>query len=187
MKVAMMLANGFETVEAFLVVDILRRAQIAVTTMSIHEQLEVTSSHQVTVLADALLDDSIYDYDMILLPGGMPGATNLRDDHRVIEAIQYFHENDRYIGAICAAPIVLAKAGIETNKNLTSYPDDEYKNILSKANYIDEAVVIDGKLITSRGPATTFDYAYAIIELLGVDSETLKNGMLYTQYIASKK
>ncbi|WP_249030526.1 DJ-1 family glyoxalase III [Tannockella kyphosi] len=181
MKVAVILANGFEEVEALLVVDVLRRLDIHVDTITINKDYPVKSSRNVTVLADKLLDNDIYEYDMIILPGGMPGATNMRDDCRVIEALQYFDQENKYIGAICAAPICLSKAGIHKNKNLTSYPAKEFEDVLSEANYLNQAVVIDGKLITSQGPATTFEFAFAIANMLGKDTSSLKQAMLYSK------
>ena len=88
--------------------------------------------------------------------------------------------DDKYIGAICASPaMVLKSAGIEEDKYITSYPGEEFENMLEKANYVEELVVVDGNLITSRGPATTFLFAYKLVEILGGDAESLKNGMLW--------
>ena len=95
--------------------------------------------------------------------------------------VKYFNENNKYIGAICAAPIVLDRAGIVKNKKLTSYPSDEYKNLLknSGANYVEDIVMVDNNLITSRGPATVMEFAYKIIDTLGGNSNLLKESMLY--------
>lgn len=118
MKVAVLLATGFEEAEALFTTNILRRAEIKTDLVTINDKKEVVGAHDMKIVADKIFDDSIYDYDMIVLPGGLPGATNLRDDERVIKAVQYFNDNDKYIGAICAAPIVLKKAGIIKGRRL---------------------------------------------------------------------
>ena len=187
MKVGIFLANGFEEGEALFLLDILRRAGIDAYSISITDDLLVEGSHNIKTIADYSLDDSIYDYDMIILPGGMPGSSNLRDSDKVIKAIQYFNENDKYIGAICAAPIALEKAGILQGKKFTSYPGEKYESLFKGLDYQDEIVVVDGKLITSRGPALTLDFAYAVVDLLGYDSSKLKEGMLYNMLVRSIK
>lgn len=181
MKIAIFLATGFEEGEALFLADILKRASFDVKLVSITSSDLISGSHDITVKTDMFLDDSIKDFDMIILPGGLPGATNLRDSNKVIEMVKYFNENNKYIGAICAAPIVLDRAGIVKNKKLTSYPSDEYKNLLknSGANYVEDIVVVDNNLITSRGPATVMEFAYKIIDTLGGNSNLLKESMLY--------
>lgn len=186
MKVAVLLAPGFEEAEALFTLNILRRANIEADSVSITDDNVVTGSHNIKTIADHLLDDSIYDYDMIILPGGLPGSTNLRDDERVIKAIQYFNGNDKYIGAICAAPIVLEKAGILKGRKFTSYPIDDYEKTFAGLDYQEDIVVVDKKLITARGPAITMDFAFSIVDLLGYDSSVLKEGMLYNMLINSK-
>ena len=112
MKVAVLLANGFETLEGLTVVDVLRRAEIECNTFAL-EGLEVTTSHKIVVKADKnIMDEEIKNYDFIVLPGGMPGSTNLRDNDRVIELIKEFNEKQKWVCAICAGPISLGKAGI---------------------------------------------------------------------------
>ena len=184
MKIAVLLASGFEEAEALFSTDIFRRANIKTDLVSINAEKTVVGSHGIKVVADAVLDDSIYNYDVVVLPGGLPGATNLRDNKRVIEIIKHFYENDKYIGAICAAPIALAKANIIKGKNITSYPG--FEEDLKEGNYLEDKVVVDGKIVTARGPAITMDFAFKIIELLGYDTSKLKEGMLYNMLMQTK-
>lgn len=181
-KVAVLLADGFEEIEALTVVDVLRRAGIMCDMVSISKE-NVCGSHNIEVKSDKLLGEDIKEYDMVVLPGGLPGADNLAQNNKVIETIKEFNENaSKYVAAICASPaVVLPVAGIEENRYVTSYPDEEYEKILEKANYVDELVVVDGNLITSRGPATTLLFAYKLVDVLGGDSSKLKEGMLWNK------
>lgn len=178
-KAAVLLATGFEEGEALFIVDILRRANLTCDMVSIEDSLHLVGSHQIKVEADKRLTADINDYDMIILPGGLPGAENLRDDRTVIATVQTFNEEGKFVAAMCAAPIVLHKAGIVAGRTLTSYPGAAYKELLAETNYKEEIVVVDGNMITSRGPATTFAFAYTLVDLLGGDSSVLKEKMLY--------
>lgn len=177
--VAILLADGFEEGEALFVVDILRRAGMQVDIVSTMDRLQVTGSHNITAIADCLLDKQIETYDMIVLPGGLPGATNLRDNKQVIALVQSFNQQQKYIAAICAAPIVLQEAGVVKGKQITSYPGEKYESIFKDSIYKEDIVVVDGHIITSRGPATTLPFAYTLVDILGGNSEVLKQGMLY--------
>lgn len=179
-KVAVFLAEGFETIEALATVDVLRRAGIKCDTVSIQGEY-VKSAQDVVVKADKLIDNSINDYDMVVCPGGLPGAEYLSKDERVLEVIRKFVvDENKYVAAICASPaMVLSAAGIEEGRYITSYPGDDLENLLDKSNYVEELVVIDGNLITSRGPATTLLFAYKLVDILGGDSSKLKEGMLW--------
>lgn len=181
-KVAVLLANGFEEIEALTVVDILRRAGIICDMVSISEDM-VKGAHNIEVKSDKLFNEDIKDYNMIVLPGGLPGAENLAKDDKVLEVLKIFNNTkSKYIAAICASPaLVLPAAGIEENRYITSYPDEEYEKILENANYVDELVVVDENLITSRGPATTMLFAYKLVDILEGDSSKLKEGMLWNK------
>ena len=179
-----MLADGFEEIEALTVVDVLRRAGMTCNTVGV-TGATVTGSHGIPVIADLTLEDSIADYDMIVLPGGLPGATNLRDCDTVIEYVKAFDEDpDKYVAAICAAPMCFAKAGIASGRTVTSYPDDEYRALFTDANYIEDLVAVDGHMITSRGPATTLEFAFTLLEALGGDSAGLREGMQYNRLLS---
>lgn len=185
-RIAVMLADGFEEGESLFVIDILRRAGFTCDGITIDEEV-VRGAHDIRVFSDRHIDDvKVADYDMIVLPGGQPGADHLRDDDRVIHLVQDFaHDESKYVAAICAAPQVLAKAGVVEGKKLTSYPMDKYRTLFTNANYIDdntameELVVVDGHLITSRGPASTLSFVYKLVEILDGPADKLKEMMQY--------
>ncbi|HSH36557.1 DJ-1 family glyoxalase III [Schnuerera sp.] len=164
-KVLLLLAKGFEEVEALTTVDYLRRMDIIVDTCSIGE-IEVQGAHRIIVKADKKIDqiNSIKSYDGLVIPGGLPGATNLRDDNRVIKLVKEFNKDEKLIGAICAGPIVLQRAGIITGKRVTSYPG--FDNDLKESEYKDDLVVQDGNIITARGPAVAVYFALKLVENL---------------------
>ena len=179
-KIAVFLADGFEEIEALTVVDVTRRAGLHTDIVSVEGEF-VRSAHNIVVKADKLFnEDELNSYDMIVFPGGLPGAENLANDERVKKLVKEFNDAKKFIAAICASPaMVLAAAGIEENRYITSYPGEDFENILDKANYVEELVVVDENIITSRGPATTLLFAYKIVDCLGENSETLKEGMLW--------
>ena len=190
-RAAVLLADGFEEGESLFVIDILRRASIGCDSVSIDQEM-VRGGHDIYVKADRIISKEIFDdYDLVVIPGGMPGAANLRDCELVIDWVKKFDEEKKYVAAICAGPMVLKQAGISTGRTLTSYPADKYRNMFADAQYIDDnaemeqMVVTDGNLITSRGPATTFPFAYKLVEVLGGNADALKNGMLYNALIDS--
>ena len=165
-RVLVPLAEGFEEIEAITVVDLLRRAGIEVHTASLAERA-VTGSHGITVTADLPLDQvRATDYDMIALPGGMPGADHLKHDPRVISLLRQFAQSGRYTAAICAAPGVLAHAGLLEGRAATSYPGFLRADSAPGIRLREEAVVVDGKVATSRGPGTAMEFALTLIELL---------------------
>lgn len=180
-KVCVLLAEGFEEVEALTISDIIRRANVTCDLVSIGEKT-VKSSHGVIVEADKIFDENM-EYDLVTLPGGMPGATNLRDDERVIRFLKKQNKEGKLIGAICAAPIVLGRAGLTEGRNITSYPG--YEDELPNCEYLEEAVVVDGNIITSRGPATAMAFSYKLLEKLGYvhEVEGIASGMLYNMYM----
>ena len=169
-KVLLILANGCEELEAVTVIDLLRRAEIDVTTASLDngkETTPITASRGVVLIADTTLDEAIKsDYDMVVLPGGLPGADYLDSDKRVAILLQKMASTNKYIAAICAAPKVLANAQILENKQATSYPGVLENMSLKNTSLLTDNVVIDGKIITSRGPATAMEFALNLIEQL---------------------
>ena len=175
-KVAVILANGFEEIEALTVVDVMRRANITCHMVGFGEK--VTGSHAIQVQADRVFDGNLSEYDMIVLPGGMPGAAHLRDNESLISELQKFDQVGKIVAAICAAPIALNRAGLIEGRNFTCY--DGVQDQIADGHYHKETVVVDGNIITSRGPATALAFAYDLVETLGGDAESLRNGMLYT-------
>ena len=177
-KVCVLLADGFEEIEALTVSDVMRRANLTCDLVSIKEK-QVKSSHGLVVEADKLFNEDM-EYDLVVIPGGVPGAPNLRDDKRVINFVKKQNKEGKLIGAICAGPIVLGKAEIIEGKNITSYPG--YEDELPNCEYLEDAVVVDGNIITSRGPATAMVFSYKLLEMLGYANEakTISQGMLYS-------
>nr|WP_297705634.1 DJ-1 family glyoxalase III [uncultured Butyrivibrio sp.] len=162
-KTAIFLADGFEEIEALTVVDLLRRAGIDITTASIMGKKEVTGSHKITVLADALIDDIDFDsLDMIILPGGMPGTTNLGACEPLKAQIKDFDSKGKMLCAICAAPTVYGKMRILNGKKACCYPGCEVD--LTGADVQTSEVTKDGHFITSRGMGTAIPFGLAIIE-----------------------
>lgn len=163
-KVLVPLADGCEELEAVTIVDLLRRAGVEVVTAGLKPGI-VKASRGVQLVPDVTLDVALQDdYDMVVLPGGMPGAANLKDDARIIALLQKTAAAGRYTAAICAAPMVLAEAGVLEGRQATSYPGflDGLPGVTASA----AAVVQDGKVLTSRGPGTAMDFALALVEAL---------------------
>lgn len=165
-RVLVPLAQGCEELEAVTIIDLLRRAGIEVTSAGLNAG-SVTASRGVTLIPDTDLESALKsDYDMIVLPGGLPGADHLDDDERIRSILRKMSDDNKYIAAICAAPKVLANAGVLAGKTATSYPGFLDGLGLSDTTLSNEAVVRDGKVITSRGPGTAIDFALELIEVL---------------------
>ena len=157
------LAEGFEEVEALTVVDVLRRAEADVKTVSVTGSRMVTGTHGITVEADLLFEDADYDKcEMIVLPGGLPGSTNLQAHEGLTANIRAFASAGKKLAAICAAPMVFGSCGILDGKKATIYPGmEEY---LTGAEPTGEAATVDGNIITGQGPALAMEFALAIAE-----------------------
>jgi len=158
------LAQGCEELEAVTIIDILRRAGITVVSAGLDTQ-PVRASRGTMLLPDTTLDEALkHSYDMVALPGGQPGTNNLKADKRIIALIQRMAQQDKYVAAVCAAPSVLATAGLLDGKRATSFPGalDGFPKVQQQR----AAVVEDGKLITSRGPGTAMDFALTLVERL---------------------
>ena len=124
------------------------------------------------------LGEEIKNYDILVLPGGMPGSTNLRDNERVIELIREFNSNKKLVCAICAGPIALGKAGITEGRNVTCYPG--FEDQLGKCNYKDDLIVVDENIITGRGPAAAIPFAFEILSKISEEkANKVKKAMLF--------
>lgn len=178
-RVVIPLADGFEEIEAMSIIDILRRAGVEVVTAGLHDG-HITSARGVKVIPDTTIDKIKADeFDMIVLPGGQPGSDNLNANQTVRSLITEFYNKGKLTGAICAAPYVLANTGILEGKRATSYPT--YRDKMVGATYVEENVVEDENVITSRGPATAACFAFKIVERLkGKEvAENIRKAMLF--------
>jgi len=181
-KALVFLATGFEEIEAITIVDVLRRAGVDVTVAGLTPNV-VEGAHGVKIVPDKPIDDvKIDDFDAVVVPGGNPGYKNLRKDPRVIDIIKEAFDSNKLVAAICAGPTVLSDAGILNGKACTIYPgmEDELRKGGGKPKQ--DMVVVDGNIITSRGPATALPFALKLAEKLAgkqiaeaVSKKTLAN------------
>ncbi len=164
-KVYQFMADGFEDIEALIPVDVLRRGGVDIKTVSIYDQLLVTSAHGVEIVTDLCFDEAdLSDADLLMLPGGMPGATNLNKHEGVKAALLKQNAAGKMISAICAAPLVLGGLGLLKGKRATCYPG--FEQTMEDAQYTAELFTVDGNIITGEGPAAAFPYAYSLLALL---------------------
>lgn len=164
-NIAVHLAEGFEEIEATSIIDVLRRAEFKVNIVSITGTFEVKGSHDITILADSLFEDVDYsNIDMIVLPGGMPGAANLKAHSGLREEILNFNDMGKPLGAICAAPMVIGNLGILKDKNATCYPgfEDELHGAVITGNDVELA----GNVVTGKGAGVAIKFALKIVEMI---------------------
>lgn len=177
-KLIIIISNGFEEIETVSVIDICRRASIDVTIVAV-EDLLTTGANNITLKADYLLSNiNSNDYDMVVLPGGLPNAYTLAKNEDVQNLLKKMKSDNKRIAAICAAPYALHTAEV-LNKNYTCYPSFEEK-IRLDGYHDDKDVIVDGKVITSRGPGTAMNFALEIVKILTNENTYLnvKNGLL---------
>ena len=174
-RAAIIVAPGFEEGETLTIVDIIRRANLQCDIFGFDKVVE--GGHGISIQCDKVLNDEVINYDMIILPGGYDGADNMKNSEKVITILRKMNEQGKYICAMCASPIVLEKANLLENKKYTAYMG--YNQKIKQGNYLEDKVVIDGNIVTSRGPATAYAFAYKLVELLGGDSLTVKKRMVY--------
>ena len=172
-KVALILAVGFEEIEALTPVDVLRRANIEVTTISITDSKLVTGAHNITIVTDTTFKESDFNlFDAIILPGGMPGTNNLNAHQELKELLINFSKNNKLIGAICAAPLVLGELGLLKNKSAICYSG--FEQHLIGANLINQSVVKDTNIVTANGVGAAMQFALYLVEEL-LDAKVAKS------------
>jgi 4-methyl-5(b-hydroxyethyl)-thiazole monophosphate biosynthesis len=164
-RVLVPIADGTEEIEAVCIIDVLRRAGLAVTVASVGA-LQITASRGVKLVADCLIDECQgKPYDMVVLPGGIPGAENLRDSDVLAEILKAQRAAGGWLGAICAAPaVVLAAHALLRGCRATAHP--AFVEQLEDQTRVDERVVVDGRCVTSRGPGTALEFALRLVALL---------------------
>ena len=173
-------ATGTEEIEALGTADIIRRAGLDLQIVSITDERIVTGAHGIRVETDALLNDiDFFDAEMLILPGGMPGAANFAACDNLCERIRDHAYLGRPVAAICAAPFVLGRLGLLDGKRATCYPG--FEGELAGATYTGALVEVDGQFITGKGPAAVFEFGYAIVERMKdkATADALSKGMLY--------
>ena len=159
------LADGFEEIEALTIVDVLRRADLQVKTVSVTDSLTVKGAHGISVISDALFGNCSFDkVKALVLPGGMPGAETLGKHKGLTELLKEYHNTDTVLAAICAAPMVFGQLGLLKGKKAVAYPGFEPK--LEGASIQNDLVVVDGKIITGKGPAAALPFALKLAEVL---------------------
>ena len=165
-KVLVPLAEGFEMIEALAVVDVFRRGGVHVDIASVGEDVQVTSSHNVPVVADKLLTDCVQEnYDLIVLPGGIPGAENLQKSELLADLLKKQNKADKLYGAICASPaVVLEHHGLLAGKKATCHP--LFVDKLPTQEHVAEPVVFDQNCVTSKGAGTSIEFGLELLEIL---------------------
>ena len=169
-KIAVVFANGTEEIEALAPVDVLRRSGAECDIVSINGQFPI-GSHNITVKADKVVEEVDFDlYDGIVIPGGMPGATNIAGCEKVVQALKKAYGEGKIVASICASPaVVLANTGIVDGKKITCFPAQVFVDMLCNCTYTAQSVTVDGNLITANGPKSAFDFSFAICESLGLE------------------
>ncbi len=179
-KVYMFFANGAEEIESLIPVDVFRRGGVEVKTVSITGSEFVEMAHGVTVKADMKFEDATFDdADLLMLPGGLPGATNLNAHEGVRRAVLEQYESGRLVAAICAAPMVFGSLGIVKGRRATCYPG--FEKYLDGAQYTHELCTVDGNVVTGEGPAATLPYAYTLLAMLTTEqtAREVAEGMMF--------
>ncbi|MBR2809986.1 MAG: DJ-1/PfpI family protein [Solobacterium sp.] len=176
MRTAVIAADGCEEGETLTIIDILRRAQIGCELVGL-DKAEATGAHGITIACDRVLGEDVADYDMVILPGGYGGADAMCASAVLRGVLMKMHEAGKKLAAICAAPEAFDRAGLLAGKNFTCYPT--VRERIRHGTWREDKVVVDGNLITGKGPAVVWAFAYKLVDELGGDSLTVKKRMVY--------
>ncbi|MQL94298.1 hypothetical protein Taro_026951 [Colocasia esculenta] len=165
-QVFVAMADGIEDMETVMIIDILRRAKATVVAVSIEDRLEIVGSRKTKLVADMLFEEAAkLQFDLILLPGGLPGAQTFSDSEKLVKLLKEHAESKKLYGAVCASPaMVLERHGLLKGKKATSYPAKW--NVLSDQSEVQNRVLVDGNVITSQGPGTSMEFTLAVVEKL---------------------
>lgn len=175
-KIAILMAEGFEESETFIIVEVLRQCGLTCHTFYFENEL-VRGMQNIYIKGDKPISDEVKDYDCIVLPGGRPGGQNLRDNPKVIEMVQYFDQKNKLVSAMCSGTIVLSDSKVITGKHVTGYTG--YEDKLIGGIFKHEVVVEDQNVITSQGPATPYPFAFKIAKSLCVNTELVREKHYY--------
>lgn len=181
-QVCIFFAPGLEEIEGLTVVDLMRRAGIPIKVVSITDSLDVIGAHNIHITADALLSDMDFsNTEMLVLPGGAPGTCHLEACSPLMDLLKDFYQQEKYVGAICAAPMIFGHLGFLKGRKATSYPG--FEKDLHGAEIVEDAAVVDGHVITSRGLGTAIEFASTLIALLKGDetAQRIKEEVMYTK------
>ena len=178
-KVAVIVAPEFEEGETVTIVDVLRRVNIECCTFGFEKV--VRGGHDIKIECDECLNDSLMDYDMVVLPGGYGGVEAMKENEYLLSMLRQMNEKGKYICAMCAAPAVLEKIDLLVGKNYTAYKGYDQK--IKQGHYLEDIVVVDGNIVTGRGPATVYPFAFQLAEILGKKTSELKERLMYNELI----
>ena len=180
-RAAIVLTTGFEEIEAITPMDILRRAGVEVDIVGVDAKV-ATGSHNLTILTDKELVEVMNElYDIVILPGGMPGAKLLKDHQVVHEFVKLHYDAGKIVAANCAAPIAIENSGALKDRNYTCYPGFEKQ--IGDGHFTGDFVHQDGRVITGSGPAAAFEFSYTIVEALGIDAAPLREARGYNRLL----
>ncbi len=176
-RIAVIAAPGCEEGETLTIADVFRRAELSCDLVGLGA-LDITGGHKTVFRCDAVLDDTLADtYDMVILPGGYGGVDAMVDSELLLGQVASMLEAGKWVAAICAAPLALDKAGLLEGRTFTCYPGQ--RAAIKAGTWVNEVVVVDGKLVTSQGPATAWAFSYKLVELMGGDAEAVRQRMVY--------
>lgn len=174
-KAAIIIASGFEEGEALTIADIIKRAHLQCDLVGFEQ--EVKGGHEIIVRSDHILNETLLDYDMVILPGGYGGAEAMKNNPTLISYLQQMNEKGKYVCAMCSGTVVLEKANVIKGKKVTGYTG--YQDKLVSGDFVNEVAVFDQNIVTSQGPATPYPFSFKILEVFGKDVTEMKEGLIY--------